>query len=1112
MITKKRLKTNLSKVVFGWFFAIIGMLGMIAPAVTGDIAVATNHEVGAVQVVDEPVLLAVNDNDTVVDSSGSESESATTSTTSKNGCKQSLGAVGWLLCPITEKLSEAVDWLYGWLEKILVLDPVEMKDGSPVYEIWKYCLMVTNIVFIIFLLVVVYSQLTGLGLSNYGVKKALPKLIVTAVLVNLSFLVCSLAVDLSNTIGNGLTGLFSTVGQSATGESVAGVSMGQAFGAVAGGGAVAVGAGVVAFEAGAIWMLIPVALGAIMAVVVGLFVLAIRHAVVVLLVMVSPLAFVAYMLPNTDSWFKKWKQLFIKMMTFYPLFALLFGASGLAGLAIMMSASTWFGILLGIAVQIFPLFFAVSLMKMSGTFLSGIYARAQGLTSGALARNRAWADSHRQLTKQKHLASGRARTPSMKLMNFMSDRRVAREEELNEHATTVRNRGLAYNVSRKYRNGVPKKDAEQDYEQQAKNMEYAQIVERHKNNMNMGLGQLGAVSARATEAQKARLNKLDIANVKAADVLFAEKTRGEKIEYDNAMGRHRRFEDAINAHFDEENVYKRDKRGKYILDEDGEKILNTEYRRHKIKDRDGAITMYDRMSEIMEGDVVNVQYAAANAAQGYDTQRKIIETKFQKYFELTPPTKDVEFRLGELTRMNNSADYIDTILPGLRILNQRGDTDLVREQLENVLNSQNGVMLGSHASQALASFLMFEVKDNDPFLRRFGKYINLETAQVYNKNKRQNERLSLNEYITGEYDDWEPGQPNVRREGRAKRAAAVLLEGTSLDNVERTAYANLDDMLKNAYTKDGKLDEEKYFAKRSEIESAIGPAFISASLKYLSGSEQLKNAVSFLTGYGLDGKPRWGKDGDLEGSEIAEEYFRGKTLKYVKDQTPSQILSMRSDYRDAMMEHLMAEYFDKHPGEKAKYDAELADIQTRYGDEDAETAQKKRKNDTHEAKMERAGRQMREILGESGKLEQIYRTRRSGAANNAKDWVRGWLDLDNEIAINKYLDENNKRQRQEFRAAMASDASMGDNTVAGGFDGVDRAYFSAKVDALWDTWRDVDESQFYDESVKYVKETLDGVSDLILKKYEEYYKANPNANGHDLAEYLKGLLQDPNNY
>jgi len=1100
MIVKKQSKNVLKKMVFGCFFAIMGLLAGLIGGVVGAGQAYALPEESNVAVVGSGETQNGQSTETDAETQNDEDKSS-----NGDGCKSNLGAIGWLVCPVTGKLAEGVDFLYGQVEKFLTINPISAEDGSPIYEIWKYCLTITNVVFIIFLIVVIYSQITGFGISNYGIKKALPKLIVTAIMVNLSFLICSLAVDVSNVVGNGITGLFKTMEQTVASSSEMTVSMGSVYRWTIGGSALAVGAGVIAFESGMIWMLIPVALGAAVAVAMGLFMIALRQAVVVMLIMVAPLAFVACILPNTDGLFKKWKQLLIKMLTFYPLFAILFGASSLAGFAIMMSATSGFGVILGIAVQIFPLFFSVSLMKMSGTFLGGIYSKMHGLASGATSRSRAWADSHRQLSKQRHLASGRAYTPSMALMGFLAGRRIAREAEMNEHAQRIKERGMRRYVESMYKGsgayGAPSRKGERAYRAQAESMENQVVIARHKNNMNKGLGYLAAEGT----AQRARLDKLDVKNVKAADALFAESVRGERIEYDNAMGRHKRFEDAINAHFDAENKYTKNEKT-------GELELDTTYKMHNIDDRIAAEARYGAMKKIMEGDVVDVQYVAASAAHGYDTQKKIIETKYQKYFELTPPTKDVDLRLSELTTLSGASNYIDAILPGLRILNQRGDTDMVRKQLENVLNSAEGVRLGTHASQALASFLMFEVKDSDPFLRRFGKYINLETAQVYNKNKRQNEQVTLNEYITGEYDDWEQGEPTKRKTGKSKRAAAVLLEGTSLDNVERTAFSNLDDMLKNAYTKDKKLDEEAYFAKRSEIESAIGPAFISASLKYLSGSEQMKNAVSFLTGYGLDGEPRWGEGGDLAGSERAERYFREKTLKYVKDQTPSQILGMRSDYRDAMMEHLTAEYFDKHPDEKAAFDAEVAEIQTRYGDEDGETAQKKRKADVNKLKMEKAGAQMREILGSTGKLEQIYRTRRSGAANNAKDWLRGWLDLDNEVAINDYLKSADKQKRSEFTATVAADPNSEDNVIAGGFGRGERAYFATVVRGIYDSWNGVEDGRFYEESVAWVKGELRSVADVILKKYEDFHRANPNADDYTLMEYLQSLLQDPNNY
>ena len=58
--------------------------------------------------------------------------------------------------------------------------------GGSTYQIWQSLLTFANTGMIIILLVIVFSQLTGYGIDNYGIKKMLPKLIVTAILINLS--------------------------------------------------------------------------------------------------------------------------------------------------------------------------------------------------------------------------------------------------------------------------------------------------------------------------------------------------------------------------------------------------------------------------------------------------------------------------------------------------------------------------------------------------------------------------------------------------------------------------------------------------------------------------------------------------------------------------------------------------------------------------------------------------------------------------------------------------------------------------------------------------------------------------------------------------------------
>ncbi len=1209
MTRRKRLITGIKKAALGWFFALLALGGWIgvlggagmlrtedAYAVPSDGASGQRTDENGNNVEDEETGEgeATENGENAEGTDGqdngggngqngggdgqngeqSEGEAAgdgeQEEKKSTGDCKDSLGAIGWLVCPVTGKLAEAVDWLYDRIEGILVINPVKIEDGSPIYEVWKYCLGLTNIVFVIFFLIVIYSQLTGFGLTNYGIKRSLPKLIVTAIMVNLSFLICSVAVDVSNVVGAGLRGVFQSIEETVTqgSEMNMHLGLGGILGALGGAG-LAVGAGVIAFESGAIWLLIPVVLGAIVAVVVGLVTIAMRQAVVALLIMISPLAMVCCILPNTEQWYNRWKNLLMQMLIFYPMFSLLFGASALAGTAIIYSAKDGFNLILGVAVQTLPLFFSWSLMKMSGTVLGTVSSRLQAMTTGTQARVRSMAEQQRQLSRAKHLASERTYMPSMKLMQYLSNRQIARTEELSQHQQTIRNRGLAYRAQRNYRrDGAPSRRGERTYAEMAQNLDYQRSVLRDQNNMNRGLADLvpeaatvaaeggaeagaeaGATGAKenmsAREArqarrrvtQRARLAALDERMINASDYLRAEQTRGDKIEYENALGFHQRMTQAINAHVDDANGYER------TVDEDGNTVVTPRagYRLHSnVESAD--LARYNAINKIMDGDAANTYLVAASAAQSYDTQRKIIETKMDKYFDLTEATKDVELRLSELTQSEHATENIDSIIAGLRVLNKRGDTDIVRAQVQNVLDQ--GVELGTHAAQALGNFLMFEVKDESPSLRRFGKYINLETAAVFSANKRSNTTVTLDEMVRGEYEDVNPetGEVVIKR---SKMGLPELMQGTSLNGIERTAMNDIDDMLKHAYVDaGGELDVQKYLARRQEVQTAMAPAFISASLNFLSGSEQMKALVSFLTGYDKNGKARWEPGGDLaSNAEEAEKYFRQQTIQYINAQTPNQLLGLRSDYYKPLMEHLSREYEEEEmegwsEEEKeahAEMVAEMAEIQTRYGDLPAEEAQRRREADMQALKNKMAGTEFRQLLDSRGKLEQIYRTRPSGAANNAKDWVREWLGLDDEAAVKEWLhnryeeqrrdqqseqkerQERRERRERREREEMPSPDTAGEEAEEeyGGFTEADREDFANRLQAEYDDWvymdgEDVD--AFYETSREFVQENLQDVGELILRRYDDYRTTRPRASAKELLEELQQLLRDRENY
>ena len=1117
MKDKKSSKFGRLRAFVASFLVLIGLVFGIGGAIATD-AYAVNEGETTTQ----------NEQNITEESNNKAEETTATATTAD--CKDSLGSIGWLVCPTTGKIAEAVDFLYDKIEDILVIQPISAEDGTPVYEIWKYCLNITNIIFIIFLLVVIYSQITGMGISNYGIKKALPKLIITAVIVNLSFLICLLAVDISNIIGNSLRGLFTSVEEAALASSSItnqnALNYSSMYSSLAGGTALAIGGTAVAFETGAIWMLIPTVLGAIVAVATGLITIALRQAIVILLVMISPLAMVACILPNTEKWFKKWKELFAKMLIFYPMFSLLFGASSLAGFAIIMSAKSGFGILLGMAVQIFPLFFSWKLMQMSGTILGDINTKMRGMTARPLAANRAWAGSHKAVTAGKYGSKENPVTPSLRLTQFLSKRSVERAEKTKDYASTIQARGLAYTAGRNYKRDrktgkrVMSKSGERAYLDQARRMQYQAVVDDHNVDFNEGLADYFSGNAN----QKSRLNRLDMMNMNAAGSLKMISARGMQVDYRNAEGFHKAMEGAINAHIDLENgfEYMVDSNGEYVLDENGNKI-KVKRKTHKFHldpnniEASAEMARYNSMYQIMHGNELDTQFIATVASNSYEAQKNIISSQYQKYFELTPSSKDVVYKLTEFTKRQDAKNYIDAIVPGLRILNQRGDTDIVREQIENILNGGDGVELGTHASQALASFLMFEVKDGDPILRRFGKYINLETAQVYNKNKRQNTKFTYDEFITGEYQDWDANDPTIKKVGKSKQDIVRLMNGTSLDGIERTTLGSLDDALKKTYTDaNGKLDEEKYLARRKEVENSMTPALISAIQKFPSGSEQIKAATAFLTGIN-NGTPRWEDEEDaLYGSEYAEAYFRNNAISYIRNQTPAQILGMRSDLKDALVEHFANEYLhDSSDNEtiderKKKYEKQKAKIMDRYKNEpDAEKAESMRKADLQDLKMDIAGRQMRKELGETGKLAQIYESRPSGAANNAKDWVRKMVGLEDLDALRKEVKYYNEKAKVDNKAKAEPEAAAED-----GFGRIyDEGFKSgllARLEKIYEDSSSYDIEDFYVATYELLEKHFG--DSVIIRKYERYKKDYPSATIYDLNDWLKNELSDLDNY
>ena len=267
-----------------------------------------------------------------VDTSGSAATEESKADEAKNSC--GVDGIGWLICPLMNFAGNISDSAYSAISQFLSIDPKIFKNDSTsggLKQAWDFFRDIANAVFAVIFLWVIFSQISNVGISNYGIKKILPRLIIGALLVNLSFYLCQLAVDLSNILGFSLKGVLEGAASGIDTQSAAAGSI-STF--VAGGLALA-GAALFLFLA----VSIPTITALLLALLVVLVILIVRQAAIILLIAISPLAFAAWLLPNTENLFKKWISMFKGLLVVFPVVSLLYGAGKLAGAVLAASAT-----------------------------------------------------------------------------------------------------------------------------------------------------------------------------------------------------------------------------------------------------------------------------------------------------------------------------------------------------------------------------------------------------------------------------------------------------------------------------------------------------------------------------------------------------------------------------------------------------------------------------------------------------------------------------------------------------------------------------------------------------------------------------------------------------
>ncbi len=225
-----------------------------------------------------------------------------------------------------------------------------------------------------------------MNISNYGVKKMLPRLIVAAIVVNISYYLCQIAVDISNIVGTSIYEMLINM-KVGTGATADVNSLEDALTLSGTGNWESIVGGLLAGVAGVVLVVaICLAPMVLLSFLVILLILVARQALVIILIVISPLAFVAYILPNTEQLFKRWWKMFVATLVVFPVVGLVFGASALTSKILLEVAAGGNNegddkqmlALIAMAVAAIPLFAVPSILRGSLNATGAIGAKIQG--------------------------------------------------------------------------------------------------------------------------------------------------------------------------------------------------------------------------------------------------------------------------------------------------------------------------------------------------------------------------------------------------------------------------------------------------------------------------------------------------------------------------------------------------------------------------------------------------------------------------------------------------------------------------------------------------------------------------------------------------------------
>ncbi len=266
---------------------------------------------------------------------GADSESAEATAAAITGSSNAVGEgeqqscetsdLSWLLCPFLRFADSTFVFLDNKISDLLnTPDAYIANDG--IAGTWGRLRNLAYIILIPVMLIMVISTALGFEfVSAYTVKKAFPRLFLATIFIAFSYQICQFLIIFTNMLGQGMYGLLT--GLVSGGNDITLASIFNPGGAQDG---VSIFLGTLGIAGIAtivsLGVLFSYALTAVLIIMIGYFLLALRQMIIVLLVLIAPLAILAWIFPNNDKLWKLWWGSFWKLLLMYPLIMMLLAA------------------------------------------------------------------------------------------------------------------------------------------------------------------------------------------------------------------------------------------------------------------------------------------------------------------------------------------------------------------------------------------------------------------------------------------------------------------------------------------------------------------------------------------------------------------------------------------------------------------------------------------------------------------------------------------------------------------------------------------------------------------------------------------------------------------